>query len=217
MDNAKLKQEAEAFQRVHPKEYLKKFLAKGILPDGREFLEPRGIRITPASISTANGSSVVRIGKTIVMCGVKAEISEPTGQIFNKKSLCIEPGQAVWCLYADVLCVSDAGNVLDAAILAMSTALKHTFLPSVQLDVDAGLVKADGEFLVPLDISCELFPLTFSIIEGGAILADPDTNEEELADGTLTLVLNGAEGKLAYMLKTGKASLSPEQLQNCLT
>lgn len=50
----------------------------------------------------------------------------------------------------------------------------------------------------------------------GAILADPDTNEEELADGTLTLVLNGAEGKLAYMLKTGKASLSLSQLKNCL-
>ncbi|KAJ9080400.1 hypothetical protein DSO57_1025423 [Entomophthora muscae] len=261
MSNNKLKKEAEAFQRVHPKEYLKKYLVKGIRPDGRDFLETRGLRITPASISTANGSSVVRIGKTIVVCGIKAEIAEPTYddpdsgflvpnvemgplcsskirpgppserpmvysevlakilhkcQVFNKKSLCIEPGQAVWCLYIDVLCVSDDGNVIDAAILAMSNALKNISLPSAQFDEEAGLIKADREFMAPLDIKCDLFPLTFSIIEGGAILADPDTNEEELADGTLTLVMNGSEGTLAYMLKTGKASLSLDQLQSCL-
>lgn len=93
MSDAKLKKEAEAFQRVHPKEYLKKYLVKGIRPDGRAFLEARGLRITPASISTANGSSVVRIGKTIVVCGIKAEISEPTydnpdsGYIGNSISL----------------------------------------------------------------------------------------------------------------------------------
>jgi hypothetical protein len=31
----------------------------------------------PGSISTANGSALVRLGDTTVVCGVKAEIAEP--------------------------------------------------------------------------------------------------------------------------------------------
>ena len=31
----------------------------------------------PGSISTADGSSLVRLGDTTVVCGVKAEIAEP--------------------------------------------------------------------------------------------------------------------------------------------
>ena len=33
--------------------------------------------IVAGSISTADGSVLVRMGKTIVVCGVKAEIAEP--------------------------------------------------------------------------------------------------------------------------------------------
>jgi len=33
--------------------------------------------LPPGSISTADGSSLVRLGDTTVVCGVKAEIAEP--------------------------------------------------------------------------------------------------------------------------------------------
>lgn len=46
-------------------------------PDGREFLEFRDCSINVGSISTADGSSLVRLGDTTVVCGIKAEISEP--------------------------------------------------------------------------------------------------------------------------------------------
>lgn len=72
-----LKKEAEAFQKVHPKEYLKKFIANDLRTDGRSFTELRAFQITPSTISTADGSSIVKLGETIVICGIKAEISEP--------------------------------------------------------------------------------------------------------------------------------------------
>lgn len=44
--------------------------------------------------------------------------------IFPLESLCIEPGKAVWVLYADIVCLNYDGNILDASLLALTTALK---------------------------------------------------------------------------------------------
>lgn len=86
---------AAIFQRLHPRVYLDRFVQEGIRPDGRDFAEWRDVsinvgaslclhhpissntQILQGSITTANGSSLVRMGKTTVVCGVKAEIAEP--------------------------------------------------------------------------------------------------------------------------------------------
>lgn len=68
---------AATFQRLYPKTYLERFLEENVRPDGREFLEFRDCSINVGSISTADGSSIVRLGDTTVVCGVKVEIAEP--------------------------------------------------------------------------------------------------------------------------------------------
>ena len=85
---------AAIFQRLHPRVYLDRFIQEGIRPDGREFTEWRDVSVNvgpsacysaancktqecSGSITTANGSSLVRVGKTTVVCGVKAELAEP--------------------------------------------------------------------------------------------------------------------------------------------
>ena len=85
---------AAIFQRLHPRVYLERFVAEKVRPDGRQFDEWRDVSINvgtcsqfyltrflsmawKGSISTANGSALVRMGHTTVVCGVKAEIAEP--------------------------------------------------------------------------------------------------------------------------------------------
>ncbi|KAI0371452.1 ribosomal protein S5 domain 2-like protein [Pilatotrama ljubarskyi] len=68
---------ALTFQRLHPKTYLERFVAEDIRPDGRDFDEWRDVSLNVGSISTADGSALVRLGSTTVVCGVKAEIAEP--------------------------------------------------------------------------------------------------------------------------------------------
>jgi len=68
---------ASTFQRLHPKAYLERFLAEQLRPDGRELGEWREVSLNVGSISTADGSALVRLGDTTVVCGVKAEIAEP--------------------------------------------------------------------------------------------------------------------------------------------
>jgi exosome complex component RRP43 len=68
---------AQIFQRLQPKAYLERFLADQFRPDGREASEWRDLFVHLGSISTADGSALVRLGETTIVCGVKAEIAEP--------------------------------------------------------------------------------------------------------------------------------------------
>ncbi|KAG6379753.1 ribosomal protein S5 domain 2-type protein [Boletus reticuloceps] len=67
---------AQIFQRLHPHAYLEAVPCRG--RQTRWTRIPRmARRVCQRSISTADGSALVRMGKTIVVCGVKAEIAEP--------------------------------------------------------------------------------------------------------------------------------------------
>lgn len=57
--------------------YYRDFLNHDLRPDGREFDQHRPIVINVDSISTADGSAVVKVGNTTVVCGIKAELGVP--------------------------------------------------------------------------------------------------------------------------------------------
>ncbi|KAJ3296101.1 hypothetical protein HDU79_007527 [Rhizoclosmatium sp. JEL0117] len=67
-----------SFKKLHPQEFHRRFLGKGVRPDGREGLMSwRTPSIHRGSIATANGSALVRMGGTTVICGIKAEVAVP--------------------------------------------------------------------------------------------------------------------------------------------
>ncbi|KAJ1498442.1 Exosome complex component RRP43 [Coelomomyces lativittatus] len=159
---------ASTIQQLHPKEYLRRFLEKSIRPDARGVLEFRALAITQDGITTAEGSALVKLGQTTLLCVIKAEVAipdllapqlgylvpnieltplcsnqfkpgppSPLAQslsrfiadvhaktpIIDLEQLCIDPGNAVWTLYADMYCLSYHGNILDAAWIALISAL----------------------------------------------------------------------------------------------
>ncbi|KAI9293365.1 hypothetical protein K502DRAFT_343233 [Neoconidiobolus thromboides FSU 785] len=77
MKSNKLNEEALAFQRMHPKEYMRKFLNLNLRIDGRNIDQCRTIHLNQNTITTSEGSVILRIGKTMVVTAIKAEIAEP--------------------------------------------------------------------------------------------------------------------------------------------
>ncbi|HUT82349.1 MAG TPA: exosome complex protein Rrp42 [Candidatus Bathyarchaeia archaeon] len=59
------------------REHVKSLLDHGKRADGRRFDEYRKITIIPGYISKAEGSAIVKIGRTKVIAGVKAQMGEP--------------------------------------------------------------------------------------------------------------------------------------------
>ncbi|KAH9507922.1 Exosome complex component RRP43 [Bulinus truncatus] len=70
---------AEQYKIAQPKEYYNKFLEKDVRPDNRELGEFRPTALNIGCITTAEGSSLVKLGNTSVICGIKAEIADPNG------------------------------------------------------------------------------------------------------------------------------------------
>lgn len=57
---------------IHPIKYYRDYINHNIRPDGRKFDKFRPIRINVNSIGTADGSAIVKLGNTTVVCGIKA-------------------------------------------------------------------------------------------------------------------------------------------------
>ncbi|XP_038564433.1 exosome complex component RRP43 [Micropterus salmoides] len=69
---------AAGFKTAEPLEYHRSFLKENCRPDGRELSEFRPTTVNIGSISTADGSALVKVGNTTVICGIKAELTNPT-------------------------------------------------------------------------------------------------------------------------------------------
>ncbi|XP_030010070.1 exosome complex component RRP43 [Sphaeramia orbicularis] len=69
---------AAGFKTAEPLEYHRSFLKENCRSDGRELSEFRTTTLNIGSISTSDGSALVKIGNTTVICGIKAELANPT-------------------------------------------------------------------------------------------------------------------------------------------
>ncbi|XP_066252249.1 exosome complex component RRP43-like [Euwallacea similis] len=75
---------AEEYRALYPLKYYRDHISQDFRTDGRQFLDFRPIIINTRSISTADGSAIVKIGKTTVVCGIKAELCRPKPHTSNE-------------------------------------------------------------------------------------------------------------------------------------
>lgn len=250
---------ASTFKRLHPRAYLERFLSENYRPDGRVPSAFRETSVNVGSITTANGSALVRLGETAVVCGVKAEIAEPDldrpehgflvpnldlpalcsprfkpgppsdeAQVLSErlnealvsagtvstKSLCIQPGKAVWVLYVDATCINYDGNVFDAALIAMVAALRNVRLPEASFNEDTGRTLCSRNSLSPLSLGKLPFPASFGIFDSNHLLADPSSFEEPLLDTTISVILD-QDAQPISVTQHGPGLVSSDSLSQC--
>ncbi|KAJ3305542.1 Exosome complex component RRP43 [Kappamyces sp. JEL0829] len=248
--------DAETFKQLQPVEYYRRFLSQGARPDGRRPQETRKIKINSEPIKRSAGSATVKIGNTIVICAIKAEVAEPLPKspregffvpnidlpalcsskfkpgppgeltqsiseqinqlflsvpILNLSDLCIEPGQAVWTLFADMICLHYDGSIVDACLLALMASLRNTSLPTVEYD---GQVRIVDDALIPLKLSRIVVNTSFCIFDG-EVLIDPTDEEEELSSSQLSITIDHA-GDLCGINKLGGEGIDEDALRSCI-
>lgn len=123
--------------------------------------------------------------------------------------LCIAKGRLVWVLYCDLICLDDDGAVLDVAALALIAALKSVQLPKIDYDTDTKVIKADDKVKIRLNLKCLPVTTTFITFEEKHLLVDPTSDEENIADTTVTI--STCDGQLSYMYQPGGNCLQPQQ------
>lgn len=94
---------ASTFQKLQPTEFFRKFVSQGVRPDGRLLNSFRPTTVHQGVITTANGSAMVRIGGTTVVCGVRAEVAEPKLDTLDQGYI----GMRIWIPLAFSLSILD--------------------------------------------------------------------------------------------------------------
>ncbi|XP_053521477.1 exosome complex component RRP43 isoform X1 [Artibeus jamaicensis] len=275
---------AAGFKTVEPLEYYRRFLKENCRPDGRELGEFRATTVNVGSISTADGSALVKLGNTAVICGIKAEFAAPppdapnkgyvvpnvdlpplcssrfrsgppgeeaqvasqfvadvieNSQMIQKEDLCISPGKLAWVLYCDLICLDYDGNVLDACTFAVVAALKNgephdrrqcsccrplllgflhasVQLPEVTINEETALAEVNLKKKSHLNVRTHPVATSFAVFDDTLLIADPTGEEERLAAGALTVVMDEA-GRLCCLHKPGGSGLTGAKLQDCMS
>ncbi|XP_027746688.1 exosome complex component RRP43 isoform X3 [Empidonax traillii] len=203
---------AAAFKTVEPLEYYRRFLKENCRPDGRELGEFRATTVNIGSITTADGSALVKLGNTTVICGVKAVWN----LLHLQQILLIRGISLAWVLYCDIICLDYDGNLLDASVFALLAALKNVQLPSVIINEETGLSEVNLKQKTPLTVRKHPVATSFAIFDDTLLIVDPTAEEEDLAAGTVTVVTD-EEGRLCSVHKPGGSPLTGAKLQDCIT
>lgn len=104
----------------------------------------------------------------------------------DERALCIAPFRLAWALYIDLICLNHDGNVQDACVLAMISALKTLKLPEVNWIVDesAGELNDDsGQVRVKDEPTKRMQLLMLCFLDQGYISAQDDSSQAAVRTG----------------------------------
>lgn len=137
-----------------------------------------------------------------------------------------------WTLYIDLLFISLDGNPLDAAWLAIISALRNTRLPYAYWDSDLEMVLCQNEVSKSKKIQLKGLPIATTVLIFRAkeqahhqchdtdfwIIVDPDAFEEKLCDESITILVDKSSGesKILGLSKLGGCIAGPKQLEEIL-
>lgn len=122
----------------------------------------------------------------------------------DMKKLCITPGEKAWFVSVDVITLNDAGNLFDAAGLAVLAALKHARFPVV--DAATGAINYKEHTTKELPLVKEPLPVTVYKVNG-KLMVDLTREEEKAYDARLT-VASDMDGTISAMQKGGNTPLT---------
>lgn len=152
-----------------------------------------------------------------VSCASRLQSVVEASKMLDFEQLCIDEGKSVWVIYADIVCLNHDGNIFDACMMALVSALQDLRLPDTEVEDDGEVVvtqeKAEATTRLALMEHAPV-ALSFALLEGH-VLADPNAAEEALSTGSITLTYT-ADGKLLGCKKTGGKAISQAQLQRCM-
>ena len=147
-------------------------------------------------------------------------------RVVDLSALVVKEDAAVWVVDVHVTCLNHGGNLEDASMLAVLSALVDTKLPAVEMKENDVMAEVEGES-VPLVI--QSFPIshTFALFDFGdvpvKVLVDPTDEEEKHCHSIVSVILDvqrGAEKEeehAFFLNKSGGLPVSRKLLQQVIS
>lgn len=123
----------------------------------------------------------------------------------DTKSFHIDELDLYWCIDVEVICLNYDGSIIDAALIAILSALKTLKLTSQFSNIESRQIKLNN---VPI---CSSFAMI-----GNRIICDPNLEEEIVAQTTFSITLEPQTGQTCHINKVGGKALTKNQLFKCI-
>jgi exosome complex RNA-binding protein Rrp42 (RNase PH superfamily) len=138
-------------------------------------------------------------------------------------------GKIYWIVYIDIVCFGDGGNLLDAIMLTIYNALKHTIIPktfiiqqgpennnssnNLLVDFDVDPNPRNG---IIMDVSSLCISTTIWTVNN-KLLLDPTPEEEVCCESSIIVLTRASDGCMKRCIKRGSGELSPQILLTAIS
>lgn len=134
----------------------------------------------------------------------------------NLKEFCIIPEVYCWVIHVDILVLRVDGSLLEAASMAILSALKAAKVPKVNKIIGESGVEEDfevsGDLGEAVGIGCSKVPLFITVVKiGNCLVLDPSHAELMCASGQLTIAID-REGCCCGLEKTLKGTFTFQEI-----
>lgn len=132
------------------------------------------------------------------------------------ESLCIIPGERVFSVHCYVSVIDNNGNIFDAAVLAATASLCHFRRPDYSIEgKQVKIYPPEEREPVPISLHYQPICVTFCLLNDSLILLDPSEREEEIQNGSLSIILN-AFGEMCGFHFLGGVPVESSALMKCV-
>jgi exosome complex component RRP45 len=139
-------------------------------------------------------------------------------RVLDTEGLCVQAGEKVWGISVDAKVLDDDGNVRDALMLGVITALMGFVRPDVTVSgIECVVHTPEEKTPIPLSIHHIPIPITFAFFKQdgfSAVVVDPTWEEESVASGKMTIVVNCHEEVCGF--SSEGLDIDPITFQKCL-
>lgn len=195
------------------------------------FAHARPATTTPGMSSTGELSSITDEAQKLLSNRILRSLERTLliGGALDTEALCVQSGAWVWRLNVNVTILDDAGNLLDAAVLAAVAGLRHYRKPQVETRGEFAsplLIDSDVREPTPLPLHHTPLSISFALIHADdaslatsstsrvAALVDPTDREELIQTGSISLAMN-IHSEVCLLDFVGGCELQPNQLKQC--
>jgi len=135
----------------------------------------------------------------------------------DAEALCIVAGEKVWSVRCDIHILDNGGNLIDCASIATIVALLHFRRPFTTV-IGKTVTVHPFEDREPVPLSVHHIPIciTFGFFHQGEVfVVDPNSKEECVMDGRMTLTMN-SHREICAIQKGGGIPISVEHIKQCV-
>jgi len=135
-----------------------------------------------------------------------------SAEILNMEDLGLVSGETVYIIFIDLYILNWDGNLIDACGLGALAALKSAHIPGYKVSKE-NEVSETGR-TKKLKLQREPIPITVYKI-GEHFLLDATADEEEVADGRLTVTFD-EKGNITTLQKSGAVGFTFDEIKKCI-